>query len=246
MRTWSTFGARTSHRQTRTHKIHKTHHGPDLKEAITFPPIIFSVLGHGAYTQMSFCSRTLNLGVPRFPKLGLSRLWRPITLCADLWLRWGLKKSFSPRQDLSNDMSHATWMQVNQGDFWLLVVGNQVGNLIPGLSFGHNLCFKYPNGSCKPILNIYIPRAFQWYMELFNPMSFDPCNCPLKNRKSIGTPTSKVGAHLGVWGFIPSHFSTLPGAWNVTLELHSWPAPLQTLILVVSLKLGLRHKYPNL
>jgi hypothetical protein len=28
-------------------------------------------------------------------------------------------------------------------------------------------------------------------------MSFDPYNCPLKIRESIGIPTPKVGAHLG-------------------------------------------------
>jgi len=46
--------------------------------------------------------------------------------------------------------------------------------LIHDPSFGHNLCFKCLNGSCAPILDIYIPRAFQWYKELFNPMGFDP------------------------------------------------------------------------
>ncbi len=47
-------------------------------------------------------------------------------------------------------------------------------------------------------------------------MSFDPYNCPLKVWESIGTPTPKMGAHLGVWGFIPSHPLTFLGAWNVT------------------------------
>ncbi len=28
-------------------------------------------------------------------------------------------------------------------------------------SFGYNLCLKCPNGSCKPILDIYVLRAFQ-------------------------------------------------------------------------------------
>jgi hypothetical protein len=46
--------------QTRTHK---THHGPDLGEATTFPLIIFFVLGHEANTQMSFCPKTPKLGV---------------------------------------------------------------------------------------------------------------------------------------------------------------------------------------
>ncbi len=60
-------------------------------------------------------------------------------------------------------------------------------------------------------------------------MSFDSCNSPLKIWESIGSPIPKVGAHLGVWRFIPSHFPILPGAWNVTLGLHSWLAPLQAL-----------------
>jgi hypothetical protein len=83
------------------------------------------------------------------------------------------------------------------------------------------LCFRYQNGSCEPILDIYVPRAFQWYKELFNLMNSNPCNCFLKIWKSIGTPNPKMGAHLGVWGFIPSHSSTFPGTWNVIPELHS-------------------------
>jgi hypothetical protein len=43
--------------------IHKTHHGPYLRETTTFPLIVFSVLSHGANTQMSFCPKTPKLGV---------------------------------------------------------------------------------------------------------------------------------------------------------------------------------------
>jgi hypothetical protein len=81
------------------------------------------------------------------------------------------------------------------------MVGSQFGNLTPDTSFDHNLCFKCPNGSCKPNLDIYVPRAFQWYKELFNPMCFDPFHGFLKIWESIGTPTPKVGVHLGVWRF---------------------------------------------
>jgi hypothetical protein len=83
-------------------------------------------------------------------------------------------------------------------DSRLLVVGSQIANLTPGPSFGHNLCFRCSNGSCEPILDIYVPRAFQRYKELFNPLGFDPCNFFLKIWESIGTPTPKVGAPLGV------------------------------------------------
>jgi len=211
MHSWSTFGAQISHRQTWIHKIHKTHHVLDLGEANIFPLIVFSMFNHKACTQMSFCPRIPKLGIRKFSKLGLSQLWRPVTLCENLRLRLvliivALIKSFpmvcgtSPsRKEISRN-------------FGLLMVRSQIGNLTPGPSFGHNLCFKYPNGSCKLILNIYVSRSFQWYKELFNLISFGPCNFPLKIWKSIETPTPKVGAHLGVCGFIPSHFPTLLGA----------------------------------
>jgi len=51
MRGWNIFGAWTSHEHTQTSKIH---HSSDLGEAITFPLIIFSVINHRGYIQMSF------------------------------------------------------------------------------------------------------------------------------------------------------------------------------------------------
>jgi hypothetical protein len=138
-------------------------------------------------------------------------------------------------------MSNATYTQGNQGDFWLLMVKSQIANFTLSPSFGHNLCVKCSNGSSEPILDIYVPRAFQWYKEFFNLIGFDPYNRSLKVWESIGTPTPKVGVHLGVWGFIPSHSPTLPGAWDVTFGLPSWPAPLQAFTLVASPRLWLRH-----
>ncbi len=161
----------------------------------------------------------------KFPKLGFSQLWGPIILFVNLWLKWQLKKSFSHGWELSKVMWHATCTQGNRGNSRLLMVGNQIGNLTPGPSFGHNLCVKYSNGSCELILNIYVPKAFHWYKEIFNPIGFDPCNCSLKIWESIRTSIPKVEAHLGAWRFIPSHSPTFPGAWNATFELHSWPTP---------------------
>jgi hypothetical protein len=236
---WNIFCTQTNHEQTQTHK---THHELDLGEATTFPFIIFFVSGHGGNTQMSFCPATPKLRIPKFSKLGLSQLWKPITSSENLRLRWDQMQSYSPRWDLSNGMWHATCMKINWGDSWLLMVGSQIGNLIPGLSFGHNLGFKYLNWSCKLILDIYVPRDFQWYKKKFNPMIFDLYNCPLNIRESIETPTPKVGAHLGVWGFISSHSPTHPRAWNVTPEFHFWPTPLQALAMVASPRLGLQQK----
>jgi len=163
------------------------------------------------------------------------QLWGPITLCAYLRSRWSLKQSCSLRWELSNSMSHATFTQGNQGDSRLLLVGNQIANLTPDPSFGPNLCFRCPNGMCDLILDIYVPRVFQWYkFFFFNPLGCGPYNYSLKIWESTETPITKVEAPLGVWEFIPSHFSFTPG-------LPSWPATLQAFVLVISLRLGLWH-----
>jgi hypothetical protein len=113
------------------------------------------------------------------------------------------------------------------------MVGSQIANLTPNLSFDHNLCFKCPNGSCEPISDIFVSIAFQWYKELFEAMGFDPCNRFLKIQESTQTPTPNIGVHLGVWMFILT-LSHTPG-------FLSWPVLLQTLALVVNPRLGLRQ-----
>jgi hypothetical protein len=64
----STFGVRTNHGQPRSHK---THHGPDLGEATTFPLLIYFVLLHEAHIQMAFCP-----GVPKWESRN-SQSWDP-------------------------------------------------------------------------------------------------------------------------------------------------------------------------
>jgi len=145
-----------------------------------------------------------------------------------------LKQSCSPCRELFNDMLHATCTQGNRVDSWLLVVEIQTANLIPNHFFGHNLCFRCPNGSCEPILNIYVSIAFQWYKKKFNPLDFDPYNFSMNIRESTETLTPKVLTPLGIWGFIPSHFLSLSG-------FLSWPATLQTLASVTNPRLSLWH-----
>ncbi len=236
MHSWNTFNARTNHGQTWTHKIH---HGLDLGEATTFPLIVYYVFFSWSPHPNGILSWDSQVGVSKFSQLGLPWLCKPITLHVDLRLKWGLKQSCSLHWEISNNMSHATCTRGNQDDSWLLMVGNQIVNLTPGPSFGHNLCLRCPNGSWELILDIYILRGFQWYKELFNPLSFDPYNHSLKIWESIRTPTPKVEALLEVRRFIPAHFPTLPGACGMTPRLHSWLTTLQALIFVVSPKLGL-------
>jgi hypothetical protein len=125
------------------------------------------------------------------------------------------------------------------------VVGSQnwqtPGSSTPGPSFGHNLCFRCSNEQCEPILDIYASRAFHWYKERQNPLRFDPSNRSLKFWESTGTPSPKAGVALGVWGFTPSRFPTLPGVPDVTPGLPFGPHPCNPFALVASPKLGLRH-----
>jgi hypothetical protein len=127
-----------------------------------------------------FLSRDSQVGVSKFEQPRLSQLSGRITSCADLRLQWGLKQSYNLRREFSNGMLHISWTQGNRVDSQLLVVGSQTTNLTPDLSFGHNLCFRCPNGRCEPILDIYASISFQWYKKLFKARSFDPCNCALK------------------------------------------------------------------
>jgi hypothetical protein len=139
-------------------------------------------------------------------------------------------------------MWHATCTQGNQVDSRLLMVKSQTANLTPGLSFGHNLCFKCPNGWWEPILDIYVSIAFQWYKKFLKPFGFDPCNHSLNIWESTGTPTPDMRVHLGVWGFFPSHSFALPGHENAIPGLNLAPDPCKPFALVTSPRLGLWHK----
>ncbi len=92
------------------------------------------------------------------------------------------------------------------------MVWSQIANLTPSLYFGHNLCFKCSNGSYDPILNIYVPRSFQWYKELFNSMGFDLYNHFMKIWESIRTSTPQSGNSLGNVGVHPLTLSHTPGS----------------------------------
>jgi hypothetical protein len=186
---------------------------------------------------MVFLSRDSRVGVPKSRQMGLPRLWSPITLRADLKLTCSLKQSCSSRRNVSNGMSYPPYNQVNRVDSHLFVVRSQTCSLTPGLSFGHNLCFKYSNEQYEPILNIYIPRAFQWFKERHKPLSFDPCNRSLKFWESTGTPSPK-------WELSWECEGSLPHTFLHSQECVMWllgPQTCNPFALVASPKLGLRH-----
>ncbi len=48
------------------------------------PLIVYFVPLHKTHIQMAFLSRDFQMGIPKFPKVGLPRFWGPITLRANL------------------------------------------------------------------------------------------------------------------------------------------------------------------
>jgi len=123
-----------------------------------------------------FYSHDSQGGVSKLSRFGLSGLWELITLSSYLGLGWGLKKTCSFPQDLSNGVSHSICTHQDQVDSRLFVVGSQTASLTPGPSFDHNSCCKCMNGSCEAIFDIYTSRAFQQYKENLKVRCFDLCN----------------------------------------------------------------------
>jgi hypothetical protein len=143
---------------------HLTHHGLDSGEATTFPLIVFSAALRRGYIQMALFPGTPKLESRNCPEIvpgGVPGLWELITPDCRVGSRRGLNQSCSPRQDLSNDVSHSQigcWEEV---DSRLLVVGSQTASLTPDPSFAHNLGCRCPNGQCEAIFDIYASRPFQ-------------------------------------------------------------------------------------
>jgi hypothetical protein len=129
-------------------------------------------------------------GGTKLSRFGLLGLWELITPSSDLWLGWGLKQTCSSLQELFDNVSKSTCTHRDRVDSRLLVVGSQIISLTPGISFDHNLCCRYPNGSWKAIFDTYSSRPFQRYKKHLKARCFDPCNRALKFWEFRRTPSS--------------------------------------------------------
>jgi hypothetical protein len=98
---------------------------------------------------------------PEIVPVGVPGLWDVISPRPNLGSGRGLNQSCSPQKELSNAMSHSQSARQEWIDSRLLVVGSQIANLTPGLSFAHNLGFRCPNYQCEAIFDIYVLRPFQ-------------------------------------------------------------------------------------
>jgi hypothetical protein len=127
------------------------------------------------------------VGILKLPKLGFPQLWGPITLYENLWFRWGLEQSYSLCQELSNGISHATFMQGNWDNSRFLVIGSRIANLTPGPSFGHNVF-----------------QMSKWVMQThFKHLCFNSFQMVWKTLRAIGFwPLQSLSEHSGVhWDF---------------------------------------------
>jgi len=129
-------------------------------------------------------------GVSKLSWFGLLGLWELIIPSSDLRLWWGLKRTCSSPQELSNGVSHSICTHWDWVDSRLFVARSQTASLILDPSFTHNLCYRCPNGSCKTIFDIYISRPFQRYKEYLKARCFALCCWALKLRESRRTPNS--------------------------------------------------------
>jgi len=136
---------------------HKIHHGPDSREATTFPHIIFSTTLCWGYIQMALFPGTPKLesrNCPEIVPVGVLGLWKLITPDCNVWSQRGLNQTCSPCRDLFNALSHSPFGGREEVDSRLLVVGSQTASLTPGPSFAHNLACRCPNDQCKAIFDI--------------------------------------------------------------------------------------------
>jgi len=161
---------------------------PRLEGSHHLPPYsIFCSSPSHLHPNGSF-SRDSQNGVPKLSRFGLSGLWVFITSYPKLGSGRGLNQSCRSPQDIFNGVLHFTCTHRDWVDSRLLVVGSQTASLTLGPSFGHNLCCRCPNGSCKAIFDINTSRPFQRYKEWPYARVFDPYDCALSFRESWRTP----------------------------------------------------------
>jgi len=171
-----------------------SHHLPPYSILYDTPPRVH---------QMALFPGTLKLESRNCPEIvsgGVLKLWELITPDCQVWLQRGLNQTYSPRRDLSNDVSHFQFGGREEVDSRLLVVGSQTTNLTPGPSFAHNLGYICPNDRCEAIFDIYASRPFQWHQENLNARCFGPCCRTLNIRESRRTPNPHF---FQVLGFTP-------------------------------------------
>jgi hypothetical protein len=151
----STFGARTNHGQLKHIRLTTAQTWGKPSPS----PLYYTLqLSMGATSKWLFVPR-LPSGSPNIPIIGTPTTLRAYNFLCMPPIAMKSKQSYISCWELSNGMLHIACMPKNLVDSWHLMVGTQIANLTPDLSFGHNLCFRCLNGQCKPILDTYVSIA---------------------------------------------------------------------------------------
>ncbi len=133
---------------------------PGLGGSHHLPPYIILCASPRQLHPNGFLSWDSQGRVSKLSRFGLLGLCEVITLCSDLRLGRGLKRTCSSLRELSNGALHSTYTHRSRVNSWLLVVGSQIGNLTIDPSFCHNMCCRCPNGPREPIFDIYTSIPF--------------------------------------------------------------------------------------
>jgi hypothetical protein len=134
---------------------------PELGGSHHLPPYSILCVAPPRPCPSGSLSRDSQSGVPKLSRFGLLGLWAIITSRPYLRSGRALNQSCNSPRELSNAMSHSPNAHRYWVDSQLFMVGSQIANLTPDLSFARNLGCKCPNDSCKAILGIYTSRPFQ-------------------------------------------------------------------------------------
>jgi len=130
------FRVETSHDRPWTHL---TQPRPGLGGSHHLPPYSLLCVTPGEPHPNGTFSRDSQGGVPKESRVQLPGLWTFISPGSDLRLEWGFNQSCNFLRELSNAPSHSFCSCREEVDSRLLVVGSQIANLTPDLSFAHNL-----------------------------------------------------------------------------------------------------------
>ncbi len=152
MHSWSTFGATTHHGQLKHTRLTTTQTWGKPSPS----PLQYTLwLSMGATSKWLFVLR-LPSGSPEIPAVGTFVTLGAHNLACKLSIAMRSEAKLQPSlrafQQYVTHYLHAR----KSGQFFTFCAG-----LTFDFSFGHNLCFRCPNGQCEPNLNIFALIAFQ-------------------------------------------------------------------------------------
>jgi hypothetical protein len=146
------------------------------------------------------------MGVPKLGLLLSQKIGHSYFFQIKPFLEHVKATSYNLQKDFSNRVSHTPIRNHLTPALRGFVVGSQILNLTPDLSFDHNSCISSLNEQCKGTFGIYTLRPFQWYLEGPIWCFFSFLIKVLNIRDSHTNATPKMRVHLGIIRLHLLHF----------------------------------------